>query len=81
MTATTKPDPRLKAIWSATHRDFRGLVNGEKTILIWRNGTNLVPLRLLTESEIADKYKSAESILARRKADKAAKAAAKESTI
>lgn len=45
-------DPRLRAVWNATHRDFKGIMNGERTIMIYRNGTMLVPLTDLTDAEI-----------------------------
>lgn len=49
-------DPRLAAIWKATHRDFKGVFEGSRQILVLRaGGTCSVPLESLTEAEIADK--------------------------
>jgi len=45
----------LRLIWKHTHRDFRGNMNGERTILTYRNGTCLVMLFDLTEDEINEK--------------------------
>lgn len=46
-------DEKLKKIWSKTPRDYKGLTDGKKTIMIYRNGTTLVPLDALTNAEIA----------------------------
>jgi hypothetical protein len=44
----------LKAIWAATHRDFKGTFAGGKTVMIMRDGsTRLVRLSDLTDAEIA----------------------------
>lgn len=46
----------LAVIWRNTHRDFKGtLEDGTKSILIYRQGTCLVPLEALTDQEIADR--------------------------
>lgn len=46
----------LDFIWAKTHSDFKGTLNGERTVLVLRNGgTTLVPLTGLTLAEIADK--------------------------
>lgn len=42
----------LKAVWRTTHKDFKGVVGGVKSILIYRNGTTLCPLDELTAEEI-----------------------------
>lgn len=57
MTSTMEPAERakaLRAIWAATHRDFKGSFAGERTIMLMRNGgTTLVRLHDLTDDEIA----------------------------
>jgi hypothetical protein len=42
------------AVWRNTHRDFRGVVGGTRTVLVNRGaeGTCLVPLTALTEEEV-----------------------------
>lgn len=45
-------DQKLRAIWKNKHRDFKGTMDGVKTILVYRNGTTLVPLDDLTDAEI-----------------------------
>lgn len=51
---TTEKAAALKAIWAATHRDFKGRFGGGKTIMIMRDGgTRLVRLSDLTDDEIA----------------------------
>lgn len=56
-TTTMTPAERakaLKAVWAATHRDFKGMFGGGKTILMMRDGsTRLVRLSDLTDAEIA----------------------------
>lgn len=53
------PEQRKKlerAVWSKTHRDFRGMIDGVRTILVLRpDGTTLVPMSGLTNDELADK--------------------------
>lgn len=51
MTELTR-DQKLKIVWRKTHRDYKGKFNGVKSIMIWRNGSTLVPLDLLTDAEI-----------------------------
>lgn len=48
----TVREQQLKAVWSNTHSDFRGTVDGVKTIMVYRNGSCLVALEDLTEAEI-----------------------------
>jgi hypothetical protein len=50
--AKTFTDAILKAVWRNTHRDFRGVSNGVKTIMVYRQGTCLVALADLTDEEI-----------------------------
>jgi len=45
----------LKIVWRKTHKDFKGKTNGVKSIMIWRNGTTLVPLDSLTDKEILER--------------------------
>lgn len=59
-------DPDLDLIWKHTHRDYRGTMNGVRTILTLRQGgTTLVPLDGLTDAEKADKLAYAKSREAR----------------
>ena len=48
-------EQKLKLVWKNTHNDFRGKIDGVKTILVYRNGTTLVALNDLTDKEINDK--------------------------
>ena len=45
-----------KAIWRRTHRDFKGMYDGKRTVLVFRNGTEIVPLDALRADEIARLY-------------------------
>jgi hypothetical protein len=45
-------EQELKAVWRNTHKDFRGVSNGVKTIMVYRQGTCLVALADLTDEEI-----------------------------
>jgi len=63
----------LKLIYRHTHRDSRGTLSDCKTILVYRNGTCLVPLEALTAAEIAERLPLAE----RREAERLEKIAAK----
>ena len=54
-TELTKAD-KLNLIYLHTHRDFKGSGKGTaRAILVFRNGTTLVPLTALTDEEIAAK--------------------------
>jgi hypothetical protein len=56
-------------IYRHTHRDYKGTVGGEKSILILRNGgTTAVPLSCLTDAEIAERLPYAMRKEAERKA-------------
>lgn len=46
-------DEKLKKVWSAMPRDYKGTTNGVKTVMVYRNGSTLVPLDALTNAEIA----------------------------
>lgn len=45
-------DQKLNAIYRATHKDYKGKVDGVRTIMIYREGTCLVRLDDLTDQEI-----------------------------
>jgi hypothetical protein len=56
----TEPKPltrerKLALIWKHCHRDYKGKIDGVRTIMTYRNGTCLVPLDNLTDAEIEDK--------------------------
>ncbi len=44
----------LNLIWKHTHRDYRGVVDGKRFVMKYRNGTTLVPLDALTDAEFAE---------------------------
>lgn len=48
-------EQKLRIVWKHTHRDFRGALNGERTIMVYRNGTCLVRLKDLTDTEIEER--------------------------
>ncbi len=44
---------KLNAVWRDTDKDYRSVTNGERRILVLRQGsTQLVPLTCLTDEEI-----------------------------
>jgi hypothetical protein len=45
-------DEKLAAVWKATHRDYKGKIDGKKAVMVYRNGTTSVPLDDLTNAEI-----------------------------
>lgn len=46
----------LDFIWSTTHSDFKGSeANGERSIMVFRNGSTIVPMSALTDAEIASR--------------------------
>lgn len=55
--AATAKQQALAQIWRETHRDYKGMIDGKRTIMIYRQGTRLVLLDNLTEAEIADRVK------------------------
>lgn len=64
----------LRLIYRHMSKDYKGrLPDGTKSVLIFRNGTTLVPLDQLTDREIADLAPSAQRKEQRRLADKQAK--------
>lgn len=48
-------EQKLKLVWKNTHKDYRGKIDGRKTVMVYRNGTTLVFLDDLTDAEINDK--------------------------
>lgn len=48
-------EQKLKLIWRHCHRDFKGMMDGVRTVMTYRNGTCLVALNDLTDAEIEDK--------------------------
>ena len=46
-------EQKLEAIWRSTHDDFKGSINGTRTLLVYRNATCLVRLADLTDDEIS----------------------------
>jgi hypothetical protein len=42
----------LKKLYSKTHKDFKGVIDGVKYVLVYRQGTCSVPLDSLTDKEI-----------------------------
>lgn len=69
---------KLKLIYRHTHKDFKGTLTGDKSILVYRNGTCLVALDDLTDEEIEQSIgyavrKEAERLekIAKKKASKA----------
>jgi hypothetical protein len=50
----------LEQVWKATHRDYKGRdANGVRSIMVFRNGSVIVPLYDLTDKEIADRLPKA----------------------
>ena len=47
----------LAQIWRETHKDFKGTFDGQKAIMVFRNGSRLVALESLSEAEIASRVK------------------------
>ncbi len=48
-------EQQLDEVYRATHSDFKGIIDGRRLILVYRNGTCLVWLDDLTDKEIADR--------------------------
>ena len=51
----TEREQKLAAIYRTTHKDFKGQIGGERTIMVYRQGTVLVALKNLTDKEIAER--------------------------
>lgn len=48
----------LEKVWSGTHRDYRGVIDGRRTIMVLRKGgTCIVHLDNLTDGEICTRLK------------------------
>jgi hypothetical protein len=45
-------DQKLKLVWRHTHRDYKGGVGDQRSIMVYRQGTCLVLLKDLTDEEI-----------------------------
>lgn len=55
-------EQKLKAVWQDTHRDYKGTIDGVKTILVCRKGATVAcPLDTLTDKEIEDRLPKARS--------------------
>ena len=51
-----EPNPKLRAIWKATHADYKGIIDGVRCVLVLREGgTCSVSLSSLTNEEIESK--------------------------
>ena len=51
-TKTMTREQKLKIVWRKTHKDYKGKIEGVKYIMIFRNGSTLIPLDSLTDKEI-----------------------------
>ncbi len=51
--STFSREQKLTLIFRHTHRDYKSGKGADRAILIFRNGTSLVPLDALTDEEIA----------------------------
>ncbi len=50
----TQRERNEDAVWRATHNDYRGMIDGQRTIMVLRGGGScLVTLGGLTDEEIA----------------------------
>lgn len=50
----TERDKKLALVWRHKHRDYKGLINGVRYVMVYRNGTMSVPLSDLSDAEIED---------------------------
>jgi hypothetical protein len=55
-------DKKLALVYRHTHRDYKGRINGERTIMVYRNGTCLVRLVDLTDEEIESRLPKEEKV-------------------
>lgn len=47
---------KLDAVYRATHADYKGKINGQRSIMVLRSGgTTIVPLHDLTDKEVEDR--------------------------
>ena len=47
----------LAAVWRNTPADYKGVIDGHRTIMVYRQGTVLIWLKDLTDREIHDRLK------------------------
>ena len=52
-------EQKLNLIYRSTHRDYKGKIDGVRTIMVYRNGTTLIDLESLTDAEIESKLPKA----------------------
>jgi hypothetical protein len=52
----------LKYIWTKTHKDYKGIHDGQKTIMVYRNGSCLVSLDQLSDDEILSRCKDYQGV-------------------
>lgn len=55
MTTELTREQKLNLIYRHTHRDYKGKLAGERSILVLRQATTLVQLKDLTDAEITYK--------------------------
>jgi hypothetical protein len=48
-------EQKLKLVWKHTHRDYKGMLEGQRSIMVYRQGTCLVLLKDLTDAEIDER--------------------------
>jgi hypothetical protein len=48
-------EQKLKIVWKHTHRDYKGMLDGQRSIMVYRQGTCLVLLKDLTDAEIEER--------------------------
>lgn len=48
----TEREKKLMLVWKHKHRDYKGRINGERYVMVYRDGTMSVPLTDLTDAEI-----------------------------
>lgn len=48
-------EQKLKLVWKHTHRDYKGMLEGQRSIMVYRQGTCLVLLKDLTDAEIEER--------------------------
>jgi hypothetical protein len=48
-------EQKLRLVWKHTHRDYKGMLEGQRSIMVYRNGTCLVLLKDLTDNEIDER--------------------------
>lgn len=48
-------DQKLMIVWKHTHPDYKGMLEGQRSIMVYRQGTCLVLLKDLTDTEIEER--------------------------